>query len=274
MGKVTVFGVVHKGRRGSFDFPKFRKAFGEANVIDLEAVVGMPPGFRRAFNDASKGDRFMYNVLMERFRKDYERTGNEGNLWYMDALDLVFGSGKKVEFEERLRRFPRRGRFVHGLRQKAYSAFPAMREYVRPATLEKFVDKSSGVDERGREILGKYYKDFAENLMPVLVRSYADSDRIRRKMRLNPKQNRLVVRGSLHLPTVRFLRQMGVPSVRGMSITGGYGLQARMLKGERVAPEEVLKSMKKEHLFSRYLGEGMKIREAAAKAGLSGKRRR
>lgn len=68
MGKVTFYYTEHTGT-GLFSNPEFKKAFREADVVDLESSKGVPLRVIRDANALAAGDKEAYGRIIEAISK-------------------------------------------------------------------------------------------------------------------------------------------------------------------------------------------------------------
>lgn len=278
MAKVTFYYITHAGK-GVFDNRRFKDALGKADTIDLEAFRGVPYGIRKEFKAVVAGDRKAYGRAMAGLRKAHRREKDEGvrqNIQHdLELTKLLFNSNKKIEFEEKLRGRPRYFGRVKRL-------FPGLRKYMYPSERKKLLEGALAAEDAGwaAEELEGYYRRVGKLEMDTLIRSLADSERIARKLRLNPAQNRLVIRGSKHFPTSDFLRDrtkarveslhMPVPGI--VADTPAHGLlpdteQFKVMMGEPITASDLMRTRLKSRLTDIYLKRGWKTPEATAQAG-------
>lgn len=169
-GKVLLYYVRHIGS-DTFENPELKEAFDRADVLDIEADRGISPGMRKYLRAVALGDKDKYEKLAAIYDKAYQSTKNPEMLFNKSLLGVIFNSNKRLEFEGKLRR----GKRLKYL-ARAYRLFPELYEVRKMGFLGK----------------GK------ETVKHAMMRSIADSERIARKMRLNPNHNRLVIRGAMH----------------------------------------------------------------------------
>lgn len=267
MGKVTVYYTLHSGN--PFEDPRFLKAFRKADVVDFESAGGVT---RQKMNDLraiSRGDGEAYNRMFNAYAASYAATHDPADLYRMSVVKTLFGSGKKVEFEEKL---PRGSRSRY--RARMYRQFPILKELAYPSGRRRLVEEGVKKDgEWGREILKEYYEAARVLEIPAMIRSFADSERIARKARLYPA-HRLVVRGEAHLPMTQFLKRKGA-DVRNVVMAGGETLHRRLLAGHKPSANEVFESYFKHAVFDAAVKElGAKAHEAAGLAGMKRRRKK
>jgi hypothetical protein len=275
MGKVTFYYVVHGGK-GVFNSPGFRQSFREADVVDFETAGITSRETRRAVQAIAAGDRAAYEKLVAEFEKSYRKYGAPEMLFGVQQLKLIFNSKKRIEFEGKLR-----GRARY--RGRVYRLFPGIRAYARPSERRKLVEQA--VSEEGaewaRELLRSYYRTVGEQDVPALMRAVADSERIARKAKVYPGQNRLVIRGEGHSITTPLVRRalrkntavveeihMPVHAAAAGAPPAGdvSALLEKARKGKPIMPSEILRQYVGYSLFNEYVGRGWSTAEAVSQS--------
>lgn len=271
MGKVTVYYTLHAGN--PFEDPRFIKAFRKADVVDLEARGGVSARTRKQFQAIAAGDM---DVARERYLGSmlaYAKTRDPSYLYNMSLINLLLGSKKKLDFESRL---PRGARTRHKARM--YGQFPILKKIAYPSGRRELAEESVRKGKGQRHIFLEYYGTFAKERIPAMVRSFADSERVARKIRLYPWQNRLVLRGAGHHQMSDFLRKKGMKA-RDITLVNDT-LYKRVLSGKLPRESEILKWALRHALFQDLLteglkrGEGISATKAASAVGLARKRKR
>lgn len=277
MGKVTIYYLAHVGK-GIFDGPEFTKAFRKADVIDFEACGGgVKPHVKKMLNAVSHGDRKAYEALMAQWGATYDATKDTDYLHFMQELDLIFGSGKRIEFEEKIKPW-------HYERVK--KLFPGVRKYAHSADAAKLIDEAvrrEGAAEL-KGFLKKQYKYVSRLEANTLARCLADSERIAREMRVNPGQNMLVLRGGKHEAITKLLQDEKIPvdsmhmpvrhNAAGTPLHGlSYkALMDRVAAGKPITASDVIRSHLERALLHGYLAKGWSTPDAVSQTGFVSQR--
>lgn len=276
VGKVTIYYLAHVGK-GIFDDPEFTKAFRKADVIDFEAYGRVEPHVKKMFNAVSSGNREAYESLTSLYRKKYRETKESDYLHFMQELDLIFGSGKRIEFEER----PKPAHF-----ERLRKMFPGVRRYAQAGGIAKLVDEAVRREgsEDLRDFLKKQYGKISRMEIKTIARSLADSERIAREMGENPSQNRLMLRGAKHEVTTRLLRDAKIP-VESLQMPARYGLAGtplhgleykglvdKVLLGKPMTASDIIRSHLERQLMPSYLRRGWNTPDAIAQIGYISRR--